>query len=269
MSGNLVVLPAVAPPAFQSVADFVEAYTRTNKTIAGLTAEFVVKAGEAKQKQDDILPHLAFMQSLLSKKGAHHHLVITARKQGHKILWWTDFYATYKDKLWESLRTMERRIAAYRKDPTAPERKTDSDRVPQLSTADRRALIEGNHKAVEIVAALEAGMDTNKEVAEFKALMNARRLDDIMQAHEQEPDYKGIVQGVLHLVKENEASLPADFVMAVKEVAAGSTGPSANDREWSCSICDYSIKSSAHQQIEAHVLSHYGDETISEASVGA
>jgi hypothetical protein len=46
MSRNLVVLPAVAPAAFQSVADFMDAYTTTDKTIADLTAEFVVKAGD-------------------------------------------------------------------------------------------------------------------------------------------------------------------------------------------------------------------------------
>src|ERR1700675_3056122 len=61
-------LPTVTPPALQSVADFVDAYTTTDKTIADLTAQFVVKAADAKQKQDDILPHLAYMQSLLSKK---------------------------------------------------------------------------------------------------------------------------------------------------------------------------------------------------------
>jgi hypothetical protein len=138
-----------------------------------------------------------------------------------------------------------------------------------LNKAARKALIEGNHRAVEIVAALEAGRDAKEEIADFKAVMDAKRLDDILQAHQQEPDYKGILQGVLHLVKENEASLPADFVMAVKEVLGVSTAPSANDREWTCSFCHDSIKSSAHEQIEAHVLSHYSDETNSEASVGA
>jgi hypothetical protein len=267
LSHNLLPAP-VAVPTFQSVADFLSAYNAKKKTIDVLTGKFVDRAGEAKKAQDDILPHLADMQSLLSKKGTNHHLVIAARKQGHKIPWWTDFYATYKDRLWESLRTMERRIAAYRKDPTAPEPKTDHDPVPHFNKAARKALIEGNHKAVEIVAAVEAGRDAKNEIADFKTVMNAKRLDDILQAHEQGPDYKGILQAVLHLVKENEASLPADFIMAVKEVAGGSTGPSANDREWSCSICGDSIKSSAHQQIEEHFLAHYSDGTNSEASVG-
>jgi hypothetical protein len=263
LSPNLPAL-VVAAPAFQSVADLMSAYDNKKKTIDNLASKFVDRAGEAKKAQDDILPHLADMQSLLSKKGTNHHLVIAARKQGHKIPWWTEYYESYKDKLWESLRTMERRIAAYRRDPTAPAPNPDLDPVPHFNKAARKALIEGNHCAVKVVAALEAGRDAKEEIADFKAVMNAKRLDDILQAHGQEPDYKGILQGVLHLVKENEASLPADFVMAVREIAGGSTAPSASDREWSCSICGDSIKSSAHQQIEEHFLAHYSDETNSE-----
>jgi len=175
-------------------------------------------------------------------------------------------YSTVRS--WKS-RAQQRLLQVATDAGTKPAPVPDPDPVPHFNKAARKALIEGNHKAVEIVAAVEAGRDAKKEIADFKAVMNAQRLDDILQAHEQEPDYKGILQGVLHLVKENEASLPADFVMAVKEIAGGSTAPSASDREWSCSICGDSIKSSAHQQIEEHFLSHYSDETNSEASVGA
>jgi hypothetical protein len=213
------LLPAsVAAPAFQSVADFLSAYDAKKKTIDDLTNKFVDKAGEAKKAQDDILPHLADMQSLLSKKGTNHPLVIAARKQGHKIPWWTEYYESYKDKLWESLRTMERRIAAYRKDPTAPAPTPNLDPVPHLNRAERKALVEGNHRAVEIVVALEAGRDAKREIAEFKAVMNATRLDDIMQAHEQEPDYKGILSKVLQTVADMKGSLPDKFVKAVREL---------------------------------------------------
>ena len=208
----------VAAPAFQSVVDFVSAYTDKKNTIDDLTNKFVDKAGEAKEAQDDILPHLAEMQSLLSKKGTNHHLVIAARKEGHKIPWWTEYYESYKGKLWESLRTMERRIAAYRKDPTAPATKPDRDPVSHFNKAARKALIEGNHRAVEIVSALEAGRDAKEEIADFKAVMNATRLDDIMQAHEQEPDYKGILSKVLQTVADMTASLPDAFVKAVREL---------------------------------------------------
>jgi hypothetical protein len=110
--------PEVVPPEFRSLADFVAAYKTTDKTISDLTGGFVKAVDVAKGKQDDIVPHLAFMQSLLSKKGSSHHLIIEAREKGHKIPWWRDYYEKYKDRLWGSLRTMERRIAAYRKDPS-------------------------------------------------------------------------------------------------------------------------------------------------------
>lgn len=218
MSRNLTA-PLGAAPTFQSVADFLSAYTDKKKTIDDLTTKFMDKTGEAKRAQDDILPHLADMQSLLSKKGTNHHLVIAARKNGHKIPWWTEYYESYKDKLWESLRTMERRIAAYRSDPTVPAPGTsDRDAVPHLNKAATMALIEGNHRAVEMVDALEAGRDAKHEITEFKAVMNAKRLDDIMQAHEQEPDYKGILSKVLRTVADMKASLPGAFVKAVREL---------------------------------------------------
>jgi hypothetical protein len=209
---------AVTPTASDSVSDFVSVYSDKKKIIDDLTGKFVDTAAEAKQAQDAILPHLADMQSLLSKKGTNHNLVIAARKQGHKIPWWTEYYESYKDKLWESLRTMERRIAAYRKDPTAPVQKPDRDPLPHFNKTERKALVEGNHCAVEIVAALEAGRDAKEEIADFKAVMNAKRLDDILQAHEQEPDYKGILLKVVQTVFDMNASLPAAFVKAVDEL---------------------------------------------------
>jgi hypothetical protein len=217
LSRNSVPQPITAT-AFQSVADFVTAYNDKKKTIDELTDKFVQKAGEAKQAQDDIIPHLAFMQSLLSKKGTNHRLVVAARKQGHKVPWWTEYYESYKDKLWESLRTMERRIAAYREDPTAPAQKRERDSVPHVNRAERKALIEGNHRAVEIVAALEAGRDAKEEIAAFKVVMNAKRLDDILQAHELGPDYKSILAKLVQTVADMKASLPVPFVKAVREL---------------------------------------------------
>jgi hypothetical protein len=217
MSPNLPVSVAAAQ-VFQSVPDFVAAYDHKKKTIDDLTGRFVEKANKAKQAQDDILPHLADMQSLLSKKGTNHHLVIAARKQGHKIPWWTEYYESYKDKLWESLRTMERRIAEYRNDPTAPATTRDSDPVPHFNRAERKALIEGNHRAVEMVSAVEAGRDAKQEIANFKAVMNAKRLDDIMQAHEHEPDYKVILTKLVQTVADMKASLPDAFIEVVGEL---------------------------------------------------
>jgi len=101
----------------------------------------------------------------------------------------------------------------------APIPNSDRDPVPHLNKAARKALVEGNHRALQIVAALDAGRDANEEIAECKAVMNAKRLDDIMQAHEQEPDYKDILSKVLQTVSDMKTSLPAAFVKAVRELS--------------------------------------------------
>ena len=100
----------------------------------------------------------------------------------------------------------------------APGRTPDRDPVPHFNRAERRALIEGNHRAVEIVSAVEAGRDAKQEIVNFKAVMNAKRLDDIMQAHEQEPDYKGILSKVVQTVADMNATLPAAFVKSVRDL---------------------------------------------------
>jgi hypothetical protein len=149
--------PTVAMPTFQSVADFVSAYEEKDKTIADLTVEFVDAAEVAKEKQDDIVPQLAFMQSLLSKKGSNHHLIIKARKEGHKIPWWTDYFDKYKDRIWESLRTMERRINAYRKDPSILPIKRGQGNKPKHLTQLEHKLLGTAANAREAIVYLRAG----------------------------------------------------------------------------------------------------------------
>jgi hypothetical protein len=100
----------------------------------------------------------------------------------------------------------------------APGNTSDRDPVPHLNKAERKTLIEASHRAVEMVAAVEAGRDAKQEIAAFRVVMNAKRLDDIMQAHEQEPDYKSILAKLVQTVADMKASLPAPFVKAVREL---------------------------------------------------
>jgi hypothetical protein len=69
----------------------------------------------------------------------------------------------------------------------APGNTSDRDPVPHLNKAERKTLIEASHRAVEMVAAVEAGRDAKQEIAAFKVVMNAKRLDDIMKAHDHHP----------------------------------------------------------------------------------
>jgi hypothetical protein len=174
-------LPAIAAPAFQSVADFVDAYTTTDKTIADLTGKFVDAADVAKQKQDDIVPHLAYMQSLLSKKGANHTLVIEARKQGNKIPWWTEYYETCKGKLWESLRTMERRIDAYRKDPSVGTTKPGKNKKPKRLTQLEHKLLGTATSVHEALTDINSGRigDAIKKLKEN--LPTQDRIDEYLE----------------------------------------------------------------------------------------
>jgi hypothetical protein len=149
--------PAVPPPAFRSLPDFLAAYTTTDKTIVDLTGNFVGAADAAKQKQDEIIPHLAYMQSLLSKKGKNHHLVVKARKKGNKIPWWSTYYAKYKDRLWESLRTMERRIREFRKDPSVETTKREKGVKPKHLTPLEHKLLGTATCVREVIVDLRAG----------------------------------------------------------------------------------------------------------------
>lgn len=100
----------------------------------------------------------------------------------------------------------------------APVNTSDRDPVPHLNKTARKTLIEASHRAVEMVAAVETGRDAKQEIAAFKVVMNAKRLDDIMQAHEQEPDYKSILVKLVQTVADMKASLPTPFVNAVREL---------------------------------------------------
>jgi hypothetical protein len=174
-----LALPAIIVPAFQSVSDFVDAYEATDKTIFELTGKFVYAADEAKQKQDDIVPHFAYMQSLLSKKGSNHQFVIEARKNGDEIPWWTEYYETYKDQLWKSLRTMERRIDAYRKDPSVPTPKPR--RKPKQLTQLEHKLLGTATCVHEALTDLDAGHidDAVKKLKED--LPTQDRIDEYLQ----------------------------------------------------------------------------------------
>jgi hypothetical protein len=124
-------------------------------------------------------------------------------------------YSTVRS--WKS-RAQQRLLQAAADAGTKPAPARDPNPIPHFNKAETKAMIEGNHRAVEIVVALEAGRDAKKEIAHFKAVMNARRLDDIMQTHAQEPDYKGILMKVVQTVADMNATLPAAFVKSVRDL---------------------------------------------------
>src|SRR5208282_1571055 len=76
-------------------------------------------------------------------------------------------YAKYKDKLWESFRTMERRIAAYRRDPSVGTTKAGngSNRPKHLTPLEHKLL--GTATCVrEVIVDLRAGR-TDEAIAKL------------------------------------------------------------------------------------------------------
>ena len=183
LSHNLKLATGVTVPRYQSVAALVEAYKAKDKTIADLTITFVSKAGAAKEAQDDILSAFPLHAVAIVQEGQrYHHMIVQARKKGEEIPWWTDYYEQYQDRLWESLRTMERRLAAYRKDPTLPH--PPPDPALQLRKSDRKALIDAAGIGMEIVTAPGAGRRglAIPFVDRYKEVITRKRLDDILHA---------------------------------------------------------------------------------------
>lgn len=101
--------PQVSVPLFNSVAELAAEYERRDAAIredfAGIT-----------EVSRTLLADLSYMQSLLSKQGDNHRLVIEARAQGHKIPSWTEFYREFcgESGLGDKLRTIQQRLKDYR-----------------------------------------------------------------------------------------------------------------------------------------------------------
>ena len=169
--------PKIAVEDFTDPQEYKQAYDDMHQE--------VIRASEAAADGNiAVIRALGKMRVLLSQRGNKE-----LRKKAGIKMGWGQYFKWHKQKygLKQSLRATIYQIDALggKKRSTKP-----ADPIPHLNNAARRALIEGNHKAVEIVTALEAGRDPKEEVAGFKAVMNAKRLDDILAAAEGEAAVK-------------------------------------------------------------------------------
>jgi hypothetical protein len=169
--------PKIAVEDFTDPQEYKQAYDDMHQE--------VIRASEAAADGNiAVIRALGKMRVLLSQRGNKE-----LRKKAGIKMGWGQYFKWHKQKygLKQSLRATIYQIDALggKKRSTKP-----ADPIPHLNNAARKALIEGNHKAVEIVTALEAGRDPKEEVAGFKAVMNAKRLDDILAAAEGEAAVK-------------------------------------------------------------------------------
>jgi len=203
-------------------------------TVTELKAEYdlhdaAINAGVKKYTDatDDLFKHLSDMQSLLSKHGVNHRLVIEARKQGHNIPWWTEYYGMYDGILKESLRTMQSRLKAYRAGELGDEKKNEKkDTTYRFNKAAANTAVAGLVAGRELADAIEAGRDGKEELKAFRKIQHGDRLNDIIAAAEAEPDWKKLcgeamrgLDGVLAAFERDDVNkaLPADLRKVVRE----------------------------------------------------
>jgi len=165
------------------------------KQAYGETHAEIIRAGKAGiVANQELILALGKMRAILSQRGKEK----LKKQAGIKWTGWEHYFREYKKKygLKDCLRTVINKIDELAGKKLCTECKKAGGHlpscsrhpqpIPHLNNSARRALIDGNHRAVEIVTSLEAGRDPKEEVAAFKAVMNAKRLNDILDAAESE-----------------------------------------------------------------------------------
>ena len=174
------------------------------------------------------ISELSEMQSILSKQGVNHDLVIEARKQGHNIPWWTDYYATWDGTLFGSQRNVMRHIAICRNGgKQVHAKKKDKPATPHLNAAGTRAAVKSMTLVGEIATAHEADRPIPANLLdETVKLAKQNRKDDILTAAMAAPDYEKNWQDTLRglrllldaFEKQDIAkTLPAELRKLVRE----------------------------------------------------
>jgi hypothetical protein len=216
MSPNLIQVPK-----FATVQELMADFNKHNTAIHTGIKSFVGWMEETTKE-------LSYMQALLSKKGTNHEIVIQARKEGHNIQWWSDYFATVQPALGVSLREAQRRVKAYRAGELGDGSKKKDKPNPdhQFNKAERNTVVAAAVAGRELADAIEAGRDGKEEAKAFRKIQHGDRLNDVLAAAQAAPDYhKGYndaMRGLKALVEAFEKrdaskTLPADLRKLVRD----------------------------------------------------
>ena len=158
---------AIEVSTFTTVDDFTAAYNLHDAAIRKAIPAVAEKQAAANLlAEQDVIPHLSYMQSLLSKKGSNHDIVIAARKamgNHYAYPWWTEYYDQFKDKLWQSLDTIQRRIKEYREDPTDNTCKRNGCK----KVAVDGSVSQGAHRREDTPSQFGRTQDPDRECAQY------------------------------------------------------------------------------------------------------
>jgi hypothetical protein len=149
---------------------------------------------------DQITPHLAKMQSLLSQRGKARKTVL--KEAG--LPSWTEYARGYASKLDVSLRTIQDHITKLRNPGSKSERK--SKPIPPLDRRQQSALYKKSLAADAVVAAVKSGSDVSKAVAKYEKVtvfpVDVPKLS-VIPAKFDCAGCRDMHQGIAHLAQSN------------------------------------------------------------------
>lgn len=183
--------------------------TGTKNTYDELNSVLENLATAVVQTLDQMVPHLAKMQSLLSQRGAARKRVL--KKAG--LPTWTQWANAYAAKLDRSLRTVQDRIRQFharRESGTSAggTRPGNGERV-KLDTRQQAALVKAQLATSDLVGALEKGGDWKSALAAYKKVaVSPERLDSFVNACSPEPDWKKAFTQLVSALEPHGEALP-------------------------------------------------------------
>jgi hypothetical protein len=203
---NLATLKS-ADFGVSNIALLKSTYDEEDKAVQAAVGKFAEAQVQANLiAEEELIPHLAIIHALLSKQGTNHKLVSEYNKAhpDTRLMWWEEYYDSCKGRIWQSMRSIQRKIAAHNANVTAPvypgiapKPKGGGDVVPHLGKASRTALIDTACNFNELVLAHDAGRDITEYINKQKQSMPPGKLSDIVSTESQMPDYKALLEKVL------------------------------------------------------------------------
>lgn len=184
------------------------AYKELNSALESLAEQVIFTI-------DQITPHLAEMQSLLSQRGKARKKVL---KQAG-LPSWTEYARGFASKLDVSVRTLQEHITRLRNPGRKP--KPQAGKPAKQLRLDRRqqsALVRAQLAANDVIDSLKKGGDWHSAVAKYeKVAVTPSKLDSFVNLLKPEPDWKVILSELLAEI-EQTSDLPSAVMTRVKAI---------------------------------------------------
>jgi hypothetical protein len=179
------------------------AFEELDKVLDGLVGQVI-------NTIDQIIPHLAEMQSLLSQRGKARKKVLKAAG----LPSWPEYGQAYAAKLDCSFRTIQDHITGLHRNgksgPSSQQTNTKSKCKPlRLDARQQSTIVKAQLAVNDVIDALKSGGDWQTAVAEYdKVAVAPEKLDSFVNTLSPEPDWKAILIELVDLLEEHRDGLP-------------------------------------------------------------